>query len=317
MTRFDSWEAVIRPPEDYLMHWGIKGMKHGRNRYQNPDGTWTEEGLERRRQREGFGESRKERKLAKKVAKAEKQEARKIARAEAKAERAEIQRKKKLSGLTDEEMEAKLKRARMEQEYREITKKGSVLEAGSKLIGKYLDYQTAKKQQVLEANRQKLEMERLKTQQIQAKNATAQAKYNVKTSKHKAAEAKESRKEKQADVKGGLKIQRKKDLKQTKLNYRNTTTRGAIGNWLNARAKGAGEASGEYKKDKKHWEALVNGQRAVDEYNATRPKGQKKLQAEETVWQRQQTEQRERRANAEAVARTNVEKEKWKSKQKK
>ena len=317
MTTFDSWEVAVRPPEDYLMHFRTKGSKNGVRRYQTESGEWTPLGLEERRKREGFGESRKERRLARKIQRAERHEARKAARAEARAAYAEKQRKKKLSGLTDEEMKQKLARAEMESKYRELTKKGSVLETGAKLVGKYLEYKTNKEQQTLEANRQKLEMERLKTQQIQAKNATAQAKYNVKTSKNKAKEAKQSRKEKQADVKGGLKIQRKKDLKQTKLNYRNTTIRGAIGNWFNARAKDAGAASGEYKKDRKHWEALIEGQKAIDSYNMTRPKGQKKLQAEETVWQRQQTEQRERRANAEAIARANVEKEKWKSKGKK
>lgn len=36
-----------------LYHHGIKGQKHGVNRYQSADGTWTEEGLRRRRLREG------------------------------------------------------------------------------------------------------------------------------------------------------------------------------------------------------------------------------------------------------------------------
>lgn len=62
---FDAWEASIRPSSDSLMHWGIPGMKHGRRRYQNEDGTWTRAGLEARRKREGFGERRIERKAAK------------------------------------------------------------------------------------------------------------------------------------------------------------------------------------------------------------------------------------------------------------
>jgi hypothetical protein len=38
---------------NYLSHHGIDGQRKGINRYQLPDGTWTEEGLKRRRDREG------------------------------------------------------------------------------------------------------------------------------------------------------------------------------------------------------------------------------------------------------------------------
>ena len=35
---------------DYLMHHGVQGQKWGVRRYQNPDGSWTSEGLMRRRE---------------------------------------------------------------------------------------------------------------------------------------------------------------------------------------------------------------------------------------------------------------------------
>lgn len=38
---------------NYLSHHGIPNQRRGVNRYQLPDGTWTEEGLKRRREREG------------------------------------------------------------------------------------------------------------------------------------------------------------------------------------------------------------------------------------------------------------------------
>lgn len=44
----------------YLIHYGIPGQKKGVRRFQNEDGTWTSEGLERRRQLIENGASRKE-----------------------------------------------------------------------------------------------------------------------------------------------------------------------------------------------------------------------------------------------------------------
>lgn len=44
----------------YLIHYGIPGQKWGVRRFQNEDGTWTSEGLERRKQLIESGASRKE-----------------------------------------------------------------------------------------------------------------------------------------------------------------------------------------------------------------------------------------------------------------
>lgn len=41
---------------NYLSHHGILGQKWGVRRYQNADGTWTKEGLERRREMEGISD---------------------------------------------------------------------------------------------------------------------------------------------------------------------------------------------------------------------------------------------------------------------
>ena len=39
-------------PQEYLMHYGVKGMKWGVRRYQNYDGSYTRKGLERYRKAE-------------------------------------------------------------------------------------------------------------------------------------------------------------------------------------------------------------------------------------------------------------------------
>lgn len=125
---FDAWETGIRPSNDCLMHWGIPGMKHGRRRYQNEDGTWTEAGLAARRKREGFGERR-----------AAKKEARKAAR----AERAERRRANNVKYMSDEEIQKRIARMKLEKEYKYM-KRSPIIEKGADLIGKYLSYKAKK-----------------------------------------------------------------------------------------------------------------------------------------------------------------------------
>lgn len=48
-TSYPMWQFRQTPPSDELWHHGVKGQKRGERRYQNPDGTWTELGKERRR----------------------------------------------------------------------------------------------------------------------------------------------------------------------------------------------------------------------------------------------------------------------------
>lgn len=244
MTTFDSWEVAVRPPEDYLMHFRTKGSKNGVRRFQREDGTWTELGLEERREREGWGdgESKKARKLEKKIARAEKKQARKEARAKRQFERSEEKRKRSLKGLTDEEMKQKLARAKMEAEYRDLTKKTSLIETGAKMVSRYLEYRTKREENALENNRQKLEMERFKTQQIQARENTKQSKNKISTMKYESKKAEQEAKKQEQQTKEAQ-INRKKNLLDAKREYKNYTIRGGI-----ARAINIGLTAGKAKK---------------------------------------------------------------------
>ena len=115
--------------EDYLAHHGIKGMKWGIRRFQNPDGTYTIAG----RKRYGIGDAEKEaQRKAKAKAKAAKQKAREESKA-LRAKRASERRiakaahgdasKRLLNKLTDEELKAVNDRLKMEQSYKDMMHK--------------------------------------------------------------------------------------------------------------------------------------------------------------------------------------------------
>lgn len=171
---FDAWEGGVYRPDDVLMHWGIPGMKHGRRRYQNEDGTWTEQGLAERRKREGFGEGREERKqrrAEKKAARTERRETRKAAREQARADHAEKRRQNNAKTMTDAELRAKIDRIKLEQEYREMTK-SPALKLGEKLVTEYLKSHNEKLERAYNEKQTKLtrehEMAKLKEQTKQA-----------------------------------------------------------------------------------------------------------------------------------------------------
>ena len=171
---FDAWEASIRPSSDSLMHWGIPGMKHGRRRYQNEDGTWTRAGLEARRKREGFGERHKAKK-----------EARKAAR----AERIENRRANNVKYMSDADLQKKIERLKLEKEYKDL-KRNPTIEKGVQLISKYLDYKAKKDEREerrynMQTNRLNAQanLKRAKSEKARAKADKARAKADRKRAK--------------------------------------------------------------------------------------------------------------------------------------
>ena len=242
MTTFDGWETQyygISPysGQDVLAHFRTKGSKNGVRKYQNPDGSWTPLGLRERKEREGWGESRRERRAAKKVAKAEKRLAKQERRKEVLQKRLDKRKMHDVSALTDDELKKRIERVRMEQEYKELTR-SPVLKAGEKAVHMVLDYRVNKAQAEASKEKAKLENNRITSEIVKARESSRRAAEEAKSAKAEAKKAKYDMKTKKWDVKGGLEDERKKDLIQAKIGWRNGTIHGGvqkrINQWLTA-----------------------------------------------------------------------------------
>lgn len=89
---------------NYLSHWGIKGMKWGKRRYQNPDGTLTAEGKKR------YGDDVHE-------------------------DYRRAHDKKSIKQMSDKELQARNNRLQMEQNYKRMTQKTG---RGKKLVNAFV-----------------------------------------------------------------------------------------------------------------------------------------------------------------------------------
>ena len=102
----------------YLIHYGIKGQKHGVRRFQEKDGTLTAAG----RERYGVGEARAKLVKAKTSAgeklKAAAQTVGKVAGKAGKA--AGYQVRKKTNQLSDQELQTEVKRLQLEKQYKDL-----------------------------------------------------------------------------------------------------------------------------------------------------------------------------------------------------
>lgn len=269
MTGFDSWEAAIRPPEDYLMHFRTKGSKNGIRRYQTESGEWTELGLRERRKREGWGDGeskamrkaqkearkaeRQVRKTEKAVAKSEKVDARRNAKIAAKAERAEKQRASNAKTMTTKELEEKIRHLKLEAELKEL-QRSPFVKKGEELIGNYLKNKADKAERAYMEKKEKLarehEMAKMK-EQTRQKELEAQSTKERAAADAKRAEADKARAETdKVDIEKGTRMKSlKNDAKSLKLQnkryHSDYTIIGGIRKKINSMSKAAGEANAE------------------------------------------------------------------------
>ena len=257
MAGFDGWDAryigdAMALPGDELMHFRTKGSKNGVRRYQQEDGTWTPLGLKLRKAREGWGETKKERKANKAVAKKEKQAAKaekKVAKKEARHERMlkrkEFFKSNSLKGLSDAEVRKKIARAKMEKEYKELTRSHAV-ETGLK-AAKYL----------LDA--------RIKADKIRSEELTKQEKERSKQAASKVRQMHEDRK-------AGLRISRKADLKRAKKELKESSAWNKM--WTIHKEKRLSQIrqKEDVNKGMNFVKSMLKGENAIRRHNAFRKK---------------------------------------------
>ena len=276
MSTFDGWEtrlygdAMVSPPCRELMHFRTKGSKNGVRRYQTESGEWTPLGLKERKAREGWGQSRAERKAAKSVAKAERKTAkaeRKVARIAARKERAEAVRIRKsksdITKLTDAELQQRIRRAKMEQEYKELTR-SPLLKNGEKLVTSLLEARAKQADREMEKAKLDLENRKVAADIIKSQSSVKRAKAEFK-------KAKQEKKKMRQDRLAGLATERYKGLIDAKREYRETTIRGGIAKRLNAKMN-AGYKDLMQAKRKAQGEVEANRIKSKGAYNLNKEK---------------------------------------------
>lgn len=215
MATFDGWEEQLfggypRLGESCLAHSRTRGSKNGVRRYQTASGEWTPLGLQRRKEREGWGDGQRAARAARKAERSAAKNAKRKAYEERKAQAQESKRKNNLKNMTDEELKAKIARLKMEQEYKELSK-SPLLKAGEAMVKTY--FEAKDKKIVREEKKAQMENNRL--------NAEA----NLTKAKAQKAEA---RNEFISQITGASRKKAKAELKKTKNEERKNTVRGGI-----------------------------------------------------------------------------------------
>lgn len=263
-ARFDDWEG------QYLAHFRTKGSKNGVRRYQTESGEWTPLGLRERAKREGWGDGEKQ---ARKAARVEKRAAASAARKERIAAYKEEKRKNNPKTMTDAELRKKIERAKLEQEYKELTK-SPLLKAGERMVESYLAYRVKKEEHRQAREKNAMDLARIKAEETKLKEITKQKKFEA----NKAA----SDAENAASQTEKAKVTRKRDLLNSKIAYKATTVRGGFAKLLNKSLTGLGEAKAARHKGRAD-ERNITGKSAA-ETKAFKNKAAAELKADTNRW---------------------------------
>lgn len=184
MSTFDGWEtrlygdAMVSPPCGELTHFRTKDSKNGVRRYQTESGEWTPLGLKERKAREGWGQSRSERKSARLQAKKERREARKERKAAAKEAYIKKKASKDVKNLSDDELQRRINRVKKEIEYKELTK-NPLLKAGEKLVTGYFDSREKKLDREMKRAELIVKQQEARQKTLASKAALSQARGNI------------------------------------------------------------------------------------------------------------------------------------------
>lgn len=278
MVGFDGWNAryygdAMAVPGDVLAHFRTKGSKNGVRRYQLADGTWTPLGLRLRKAREGWGETRKERKANKAAARKEQQAARKekrMARQESRRQRIETAKNKlrqnSLKGLSDAEVRQKIQRAKLEQEYRELTR-NPALKAGMNVVKAVLANKDKREDRKFAREQNEVEKLKAEAEKLRAKADVVRNRGDVIRSVQQTKQEKYRYKTKKKDVKGGLATERNADRLRAKKELRESSVWNKFWTRHNQKKLSDVRVREEVKKQAASILGTVEGKRAIDRYN--------------------------------------------------
>lgn len=183
MSTFDGWETrlygdAMALPSSELMHFRTKGSKNGVRRYQTESGAWTPLGLKERKAREGWGETKAQKKAAKLQKKQEKRQARKARVAAAKEAYVKRRAANSVKNLSDAELQQRINRVKKEIEYKELTK-SPLVKAGEKLVSSYFESKDKKLDRDLKRAELIVRQQEARQRTLQAKTGLVSARGNI------------------------------------------------------------------------------------------------------------------------------------------